>query len=134
MHTNAEMIGNFCISDIALVWRFILSIGIHCTRTGVLCGYKSTDRVWCCKNKIQIFMILIDADMCWLQHDNASYRIFDSMKTMIITSKFDIKSGLFQTEVYYDDKQPNFKISNWINDLLFLTLPCARTAKYKVFS
>ena len=51
-------------------------------------------------------------------------RIFNLIKTMDITNKFDVKSGLFSREVYYDNKQTNPKISNRINDPLFLTLAC----------
>ena len=110
------MMGNFCISDIELIWYFILSKGINCTKDMVLCEDENGERVRYCKNKIQIFMILTHADMRCLQHDNPSYRIYESIKTIEITSKFYIKSGLFLAEGYYDNEQMNFKISNRIND------------------
>ena len=57
-------------------------------------------------------MILLHAGMRCLQHDNALYRIYKSIKRIENTSKFYVKSGLILAEVYHDNEQVNFKISN----------------------
>ena len=59
-----------------------------------------------------------------MRYDNASYKMFNSIQTIDITSKFDMKSGLISPEVYYDNKETDLEISNRIQDLLFLTLAC----------
>ena len=127
------MIGNFHISYIELIWCIILSKGFVCTRTGALCEDKRAENVWYCMNKIKMFMILIDADVRWLQHHNALYRIFKSTETVDITSKLDTKSGLFLTDVYNDNKQTDPKISNHINVPWFQTLACWRTGIFEAF-
>ena len=128
------MCRNFCISNIEQISCIILSKGSYCIRMESLCEDKEIDKVRCCKNKIQIFLMPMDINMHCLQYDHASYRILVWIKTIDITGKFEIKSGLFWREVYPNNKQTNCKISNWSNDPLFKTLARWCTGKYKAFS
>ena len=128
------MCRNFCIWDIEYIGCIILSKGTYCIRTQISGGDENLEVLWFCKSKIWILMILINAKIRWLRYDNASYKMFNSIQTIDITSKFAMKSGLISPEVYYDNKETDLELSNRIQDLLFLTLACWRTGIFEAFS